>query len=701
MSLEELLNTTKEKTQDICDAVKLSVQTTAELMTSHPLASASIMYFCQAIDAARYQVPEEKAFQSAFFGFTLTYVGCQLAKEYLYRKKQALKKENSSLPKKCKNYVLNNRTIASIITGAVAVCAMNSTTPLTTIENLSAFLPTYVIMNTLLKLAKYQQELQEVYKQKKELVSKVQQAVDYLLERPSIISTTTGAITFAHFYERFTAGYQTAPAKTLFLNAIIATASYAASYFTALSLASIFHSQSKEYAKLAITAKTQKFLGKYEQAIETLSKLEKIASLPARTAVQLEKAEIMILQGKYDAGLLAIKDVLNDDKTTEKRNPFELLYEPFRILGLSTAKNLLQFLACSVFQKKGIMRLGLQAYKDDRPALAKFLLRVDDSGLETEDNRVLRMLFFDSIGDIRNAQKELKQTIKYCKPELFKQIARSSDEIFEYDSSSLTRTIVFKKSKNPLDKEYEHTQLFYDAVADKNKVAHAISCAKTKEEYYLAVSRIKGKTLAETEHKEKLLDDVVELLCETTQKAQEIAAKTKIAVPEIDYSKFFDEKFVKRMHCSEEMKTKLREYGAVIPEYLSKQQPTIIHGNPHSRNIIASNEGLCLIDFGDVCSADFGLDLEQAIMGIAPNEERITQYETCISLRGEQLSKETMKRYAYASAFKASHLFARSVHYCEDNPAELKQNLIGAVKNLIKLDRETSLIKFEDTLLRL
>lgn len=705
MNLEDILSAAKEKTQEFGAATKLSVQTVVEAMAHHPFATASLVYCGDAIDAMRYKLPQQDVFRSACLKSTLVYLGCQFARDYFYRRKKHVqepeKNSSESVFAKGKNYVLDNRTIAAVITGAIAICAMNSTQTLTTFENVCTFLPSYAIMKTLLNLAKYQQELQEVYKQKKEDAAYVQQAVDYMLERPATAATVAGAMTFAHFQEKFATGYQTAPAQTFFLNTIISGAGVAAAYFSALLLASIFHSQSHKYARLAITAKAQKMKGKYDSAIETLSELEKIASPQTKTAIELEKAEILIKQKKYDQGILTIKAILDADETTERRNPIELLYEPLKISGLATVKQAVQAAYALRFHK-GVLELGLQAYKDNRPALAKYLLKTDDPELKLTDNNILRMLVFEAINDEKAAQKELNRILRGFKPELFKQIARSSDEVYEYDSSALTRTLVFKKSNNSFEQEYLHTRLFYESMQDLNKIARAITHTKINEQQYLAISRIKGNTVAQMIDKQRMMLPAIELLCEATQKAQENLEKTKIAVQKLDYFKNFKNKFTMRMPCDEELQEELYELGAEIPEYLSRQKPTIIHGNPHSANLISEGDSVCLIDFGDVCLADFGLDLEQTIASISPQEERIVHYENCAEMRNEKVSKETIKRYAYASAFKAAHLFARSVYYKEDNPVVCKQNLLTAVSNLIELRCESNkLARFSDAIQRI
>ena len=121
-------------------------------------------------------------------------------------------------------------------------------------------------------------EIEQIYNSGKTEKKLIRQATDYILERPILPATIVGTAVFGHFIEPFSAGYKTDPAQAIATQSFLSMAATSAAYFMTQVLASVFHSKSTQCAKLTMKAKWQKFRGKYDQALQTLSELEKIVS---------------------------------------------------------------------------------------------------------------------------------------------------------------------------------------------------------------------------------------------------------------------------------------------------------------------------------------------------------------------------------------------------------------------------------------
>jgi len=709
VNLEQIISKSIEKINDFKDTALIAINFIAETVAHHPVATA-VAYFATKASGLQLKLAlalqDEKAIHAAINeiqnpantiieGFAI-YLACKLAKEYVFDKRFNTKKEKKPI----KQVILNNPTICALAGSVAATMALNTIDNAPVEVNVFRFLPNYLLLRSFLHIIGFQQEITKIRDETSDKNKKIEIA-DYLLARPAIPAAISGAAAFCYGLKQFSSGYNSALTHAFAVHTLLSVAAAQTAYFATQILSSALHSKSKDYAKLSLKAQWQKFCSKYDDALETLDKLEKIVSENQIVKIKLEKSEILACQGKNDDAMYLLKECVYYDQKAPA-NPLEFLQELIRITGLSAIKRAIQFMP---FFDDGI-KLSVLCLKDKRYFAAQYVLHSLMNSEPSLEKETAYLFFLDATKQQLKARKQLGQMIsKYGKLD-FTQMANSSDEVLECTSAGVQRTIVFKKSKFCLEKEYACTKLFYDSAIDKNSCVQPIariSINANDSTNYFAMSRIKGKTLFEIKNKEEYLFDAIVLLAQATQKADETYVKNKSKFcSQIDYFALFKHKFVDRSTKKEELKDKLC-CGLFILEYLSCQEKNIIHGNPHSQNIIVSEKGkLCLIDFGDCSLADFGLDLEQAIQSINSLEERMQYYEKSILIRGQKGSKkELIKRYQYSSALKAMHLFGRSKQYGEDNVEEQYVNVLRAVTEVVKLEKSNNARKFFDAIQKL
>lgn len=710
VNLEQIISKSIDKIKDFKEAALITVNFIAETIVHHPIACA-LAYFASKTSGLELKIAmaiqDKEAIQSAINeiqnptniiikGFAI-YLGCKLAKEYLFDKRFNKKDEQKSI----KQIVLDNPTIYSFAGSVAATMALNTIDNAPIEANVFRFLPNYLLLRSFLHIIGFQQEINKIRNSVPNENQKIK-FLDYLLAQPAIPAAISGAAAFYLGFKQFSAGYYRAPAHAFAVHSLLSIAAAQAAYFTTQMLSSVLHSKSKDYAKLSLKAQWQKFCSKYDDALETLDELDKIGSENQIAKIKIEKSDILLRQGKKDDAMYLLKDCVYYDQQAPS-NPLEFLQELIRISGITAIKRAVQF---TPFFDDDV-KLSVLCFKDKRYFAAQYVLYLSLNSKPSLEKETAYLFFLDATKQHLKAQKQLVQIIsKYAKSD-FVTLANSSDEILECTSDGMQRTIVFKKSKTCLEKEYECTKLFYDSATDKDccvqPIARVSVNSNDSQTNYFAISRIKGKTLFETNKKEEYLFDVISLLAQATQNANETYVKNKSKFcPELDYSAVFINKFVNRSTKKNELKEKLRD-GLFIPAYLSSKEKKVIHGNSHAQNILILEKGkLCLIDFGDCSRADFGLDLEQAIQSINPLAERMPYYEESVQILAQKGSKkELIKQYQYSCALKAMHLFGRSKQYGEDNVLGQYENVVRAVKEVVKLEKSINANKFFDAIKQL
>lgn len=661
--------------EDLINSAKTTLKAGCELIIHHPIATGIYTYYATGHELLTRQFQEQDAFAYSLLAGAAAYLCCKLTTD-------------------------KKTTITSTAIAGLAVGAMNTLEPATLLENVASFLLAYPVPCALLTMHKYQQQLKQSYANKPDNISSTRTAIDYILERPTILASLAGTTAFAIFAEKATFGYNNAPLHALAVNSLVAGTFACGAYFANLALAALFHSQSTRYARLAAKAKLQKIIRKYDAALCTLSQLEKIATPNLQSAIEIEKAECLVKQGKYEEGIIKLTEVLQDTAISDAKHPFELLYEPFRITGVTTLKNVLKFII-ETFAPRHTIEKAILSLKEGRPAMAEYLFTSTiNAEKQNLDYRVLHLFLLDAIDDKKGACAELKQTVKICSPNDFKKISSTTDEVLEH--KGITRTTLFKRGQNSFAQEYSDTRLFRQAMPNQETIAQALAHTQHNGYEYLAIAYVNGIRLFDATITEQDLKKALELLAEATQRANNHCTQERIRT--INYPKFLEQKFARRATKSTNLQEKIIEESTMITQYLATCKPTIIHGNPHRKNIIKITNGrLCLIDFGDVCKAHFGMDAEHLITDFGMLADRTTYFEECIKIRDEKGPKrEMLKQYAYAAVLKAGQLLGRSIAFSEGSPQVHYANLTRAIKEAASVsDDKIQWGRFYDAVLHL
>lgn len=668
MSLEHL-------TQKLFHVVKKSIEHTTstavvmlETAVHHPFVTGAFT----ALTTAELNKDSGEVQSLAAFAAVGGYVACKLVQDYFYPTPE---QPPTSLVDRAQHTFYQNITPLGLGLSIGAFTAMEAS-PTT---DGAPFLAMYSVINSVLQLQRHRHNFNKT--------STPRTLVDKILEHPLIPSTLVGAAVFYHYYQQFGYGYAHAPGHTLTLNLLLAQAALAATYVPLFLASTLFHSQSTLYAGLKFRLLWHKLLKDYARAHAVLNQLETVAD---RTTIDLEKAELLIREGKYEAGMFALRDNLVSPSSS-CIGQVEYLQ---RLTGIQTLFQLAQFfLAIPTPHHRTILELGLLSFKDRRTATADYYLNIAALQTHNIDNKVLYLLFLATTCREQQAGEQLQHLIEFCPPDGFTKIAHSSDEVFVHNSTALTRTIVFKKSSRSLSQEYDASQQFYTGVSDKDAVAQPIAHARLQSVgEYLAQAYIKGTALVEHPDAPRLLENVLVFLAEVTLQSNE--GKLRGAIPPIDYATFFYDKFVSRITTDPEQRKELMKVGHYIAHILSEQEPEIIHGNPHPGNILVRSDiNFTLLDFGDACKATFGLDLEHATATLAPTTPRIPHYELSIRIRKQKPTKTTLQQYSAARVLKAAHLLGRSIHYTEGDTTVYKDNLVDAISELKTLSGEHLLLQ--------
>jgi len=687
MSLEKILKTTINKAGDAASTVSDGLKCAVEILSSHPLSIALAGGYLDAQQYFNQGYTEQQSINLGIKTAVLAYSALRLIKDYFIEIK------NKKIHTNLQDLAIENQVISAATAATAYTTAINTISSAKFNDSWLVFSMAYSTVLMLLKLTKYQKEIEQIYNSGKTEKKLIRQATDYILERPILPATIVGTAVFGHFIEPFSAGYKTDPAQAIATQSFLSMAATSAAYFMTQVLASVFHSKSTQCAKLTMKAKWQKFRGKYDQALQTLSELEKIVSSELSSKIQLQKADILLAQGKYEESMQQLQQCIYETKDAP-RNPLEFASELLKMTGLPSVKNAIMWLLPF---SKAKTKIGLACYHDGKINSANLFLEPHEKD-KNIDADLAYLLFLDSTHQEIKLQKQLEKTITKIQGKDFARVAISSDEIFEYTSKGLSRTVIFKKSSRPLEKEYVANKLFHTAAKDKDTIMRPIAHTQIQKNDetadYILASRIKGKVLAECERDKNMLQKSIELLSCTTRYADARLTDLQREELEINYFRIFYNKFAKRITKDKELQKEIFCTGKIIPTQLSLMQRRIIHGNAHSKNIIlAENEKLCLIDFGDSAAAHFGLDLEQITADICNDFPRLQVYEQALVFEEQTRTKESIKEYAYASAFKTAHLLGRSVKYCEQDACMRFQNLVSAVDLLTNLTGEKTMLE--------
>ena len=689
MSLETIINSAKSITHDIKNVAKFILETAVH----HPVLAGVATTFCTAAELSRTKTLEENIFCYSIIAGIAVHAACATIKNTFYQ------------PQPTNNIFLKQPSITALTTASIASIVSFPNNPTDIETKTSMFLAAYTLVNTFQSLILAQQELKQFYDNANKKETTI---LDKCLEKPYLPTIATGITTFAYFAQKFGYGYEHYPVPTFVLNTLLATATATTALFAALLTVALTHSSSRQYCKLTLKAALQKFAGNYDKALSTIAEIEKTASPNTKISIEIEKAELTILKGNYGKGILMLRDALTTQSTTT-RNPFEIMLS---LSGITTINELYKTVT-GIFQPpRKLIEQGIISYKHNKTALASTLAGIGvNIDKENIDTKLLSIYFHATTGDNYEANRELKDIIQQSKQEDFKTIAFSSDEFCTHTLSELTCTIGLKCSKNNLSYEKDMTHIFYQSAHNKKQRAQPLAHAQRIHHQrhngdardYLCVAYTIGVPLSHTSDRKTRLIDALQLVLEADQHAQEYYAKNKIKIIKTtDYFATF-KKFAKRITTDADEQQKLYSTGAFIPEFLSKTEQQLIHGNAHAGNILLQpDKTMCVIDFGDACKGAVGQDVEDIVSSVAPETPRHFVYEQSLKILNKQATKEHLQQMCYSTAFRAPYLLGRSIAYKEGNPSEAYQTTINAIQEIKQLTTEqTQFQKFLDTLMHL
>ncbi len=564
MNLETIINTAKNIAHDIKNTGKFLFETAI----NHPVWTGTATTLVTTAELVRQQATEENIFCYSIATGIAAHAISSVIKNKFYSDNQA------------KNPILKQPAITALATAGIAAIATFPDNIVDAETKTSMFLASYTLINSLATLANTRKELQKFYDTQKSTT------MDKILEQPQIPATIAGIATFAYFAQKFSYGYEHYTIPTFVLNTLLATTAATATLFAGLFTAAIGHSSTRNYYKLALKEKLQKIRGNYDDALATLSEIEKIASQYSQPAIQTEKAELTILKGQYGKGMLMLRDCMQT-QTTTTRSPFEVLSD---ISGITTISSLYTLITAIFQQPLKLIEQGLTDYKRHKTATASLLTGIGvNSDKENLDNKLLSIYFHSTIGDQHEANRELRKIIQQSKQEDFRTIAFSSDEFCTYPVSEIMRTIGLKCSKNDLSYENKMTHIFYVSATNKKQTAQPLAYVRKikhprhqdEARDYFCVAYITGIPLSQTEDKEVKLFDALELVLEADVRAQEYCDKKKITTKKTDYFTAF-KKFVQRITQDEDEQQRMYMAGIFIPAYLSCEKQQIIDVKPHA-----------------------------------------------------------------------------------------------------------------------
>lgn len=616
---------------------------------------------------------------------------------FLGNRESVFPDEKSGLIKRAEHFVFNHAKPFAAAYGLAASAFFGlgsyKSQHYSFLELLNVFGSThFLLLNAFLHVRKKNELFLQAYKRLKSKNAFIR-AWDYVLENPWLPASLAGAAACAGVLRNSFFGLKNMPVLTLEFAALVSADSAFAVYSLGIAAAALFHSSSFRVLKgnaCVFWHSVRKNYACAEAACRGLVELS--CSAEKRSAHYLRLANIYFEQGKFDYGLLGLQKVLESAKNkTPAASPLDLIQD-FVMPGRIADFIRLNLRAEDSFGEP-VRSLNLAAYNFKLRRFEHAIKNLDSAVLHGGDKTgigIIRAAALESVDAEKadSAWQDVVSGIISLYQDRFERISFTSKEVLKLSFDGLlANNFVFARNPDSaaLKKEHDLSRFVFSCYSDLSVVPKpyyfGMGCAAA----YSVSSCMQGIPLSGCSITDS---DILGSLhayfdfCQRTTAEKEGMHDFYDGSPVLDYLQVYEDKFLGRIHVSDDKKEMLRAYFLPVIRLLDSRPRHFTHGNLHPGNIIKGPDRHGLIDFGDACFSNICFGVEQLLGHALVHAGKEKMYEAAYDF-SEGVSKDVFfEDCVFSSAFVAAHLLGRSVCYNEQPVVHYKDNLVQSVSFL-------------------